>query len=98
MAWGKMFRLVVCFVICWTGTPEETKLLLYFSIAEPKHSHIPCFGLLFTYIVCDDAECSCVVSLHWRGWLFMAHLFQSDAHWYGLSCINVESTHLSFSG
>ena len=60
-----------------SGFPEMEKLALSCSAAEPMEMHVHIFEAFDGNVVGDNAMRRCIVSLHGRGWLFLAHIFKS---------------------
>ena len=84
-----MFGLVADQVCC-AGPPEETELALCFTASQPLKLHVHCFCLPWLNVACGNSEGSAVISLHWRGGLWVAHFFQELSLWDCLACIYIE--------
>ena len=60
-----------------SGFPEMEKLALSCLAADPMETHVHMFEAFSGNVVGDNAMRRCIVSLHGRGWLFVAHIFKS---------------------
>ena len=87
---------VVCEVEC-PGSPYS-KLLLAFAISQPVEPHVHCLRASWLDFVGDDANGCGVVSLCRGWWLWVAHLFEHDAHGHSLACVDVDSSQLGLGG
>ena len=70
-------------MLCWvvrlvggTGGPVVAELALVGTVSEPVEAHVYGLRLFSSDVERNNAECSCVVCLHWCRGLFVPHLFE----------------------
>jgi hypothetical protein len=76
--------------VCCAGPPEEVELALGFTASQLVKLHVHCFDLPWLNVACDNSKGGAVISLHWRGGLWVAHFFQELSLWDCLACIYIE--------
>ncbi len=69
--------------------PAKLELILRFSTYKPIELHVHGFGASRLNVVVHNAKGCCVASLHWGGWLLVAHLFECLLLGNSLTCIDV---------
>jgi hypothetical protein len=76
-------------LVGWSKAPEKSELILRYAASEPMGLHVHGFGASRLNVVVHNAKGCCVVSLHWGGWLLVAHLFKCLSLGNSLTCIDV---------
>ena len=73
-----------------SGFPEMAKFSLSCLVAEPMKTHVHRFEAFAGNVVGDNAMRRCIVILHERGWLFVAHFFKSMPNGTSLAAVDEE--------
>ena len=73
-----------------SGFPEMAKFALSCSEAKPMETHVRIFEAFAGNVVGETVMRRCIVSLHGRELLFVAHFFKSMAGGNGLAAVDEE--------
>jgi hypothetical protein len=79
----------VVILVGGSRVPEKLELILHFLASELMELHVHGFVASRLNVVVHNAKGCCVVSLHWGGWLLVAHLFECLLLGSSLRCIDI---------
>jgi hypothetical protein len=82
-----MFRAIIT-QIQGAWCPIDVELFLVYTILDPIKAHVHCLGT-FEFDSFVDYPCGCgIISLEWRGRLWMIEFKECLADWHGLLAVD----------
>jgi hypothetical protein len=98
MVRGRMMFRDIITQIQGAWCPIDVELFLVYTILDPIKVHVHCLGT-FEFDSFVDYPCGCgIISLKWRGRLWMIEFKECLADWHGLLAVDEKGTGFRFGG